>query len=122
VQPSADLASPAYPLAASRLGVAEPDSYEAQATDWMSLVALAIAKAGAATGTAIRDHVREISQGGGEKMYDAVEGLKLIAANRKIDYDGASGPCDFSEIGDILDCKFRYHQVENGKFRFLKIA
>ena len=34
-----------------RLGIAEPDSYEAQATDWASLVILTIAKAKEATGT-----------------------------------------------------------------------
>ena len=44
VQPSADVNSPAYAAAAKRLGIAAPDSYEAQATDWISLVVLTIAK------------------------------------------------------------------------------
>jgi ABC-type branched-subunit amino acid transport system substrate-binding protein len=122
VQPSADLGSPAYQLAIQRLGIAEPDSYEAQATDWISLVALAIAKAGQAQGTAIRDVMRKVSQGGGAKVYSAVEGLALLARGREINYEGVSGPCDFDEIGDIEDCRFRFQQVENGKFRFLKIA
>jgi branched-chain amino acid transport system substrate-binding protein len=52
----------------------------------------------------------------------AVEGLALLAKGREINYDGASGPCDFNEIGDIIDCKFRYSRVEKGKFKFLKIA
>lgn len=121
VQPSADLDSPAFERAAKRLGH-EPDSYEAQATDWISLVALGIAKAKEATGTALRDHVREISQGSGTKVYTALDGLKLIAEGKDINYEGASGPCDFSEIGDILDCKFRYQQVENGKLKFVKVA
>src|SRR3954469_12347344 len=51
VQPSADVSSPAYDLARKRLGIAEPDSYETQATDWASLVALSIAKAKVVTGT-----------------------------------------------------------------------
>src|SRR5262249_14015669 len=42
VQPSADIESPAFELAAKRLGIAEPDSYETQATDWISLVCLTI--------------------------------------------------------------------------------
>ena len=46
VQPSADVNSPAYAAAVKRLGIAAPDSYEAQATDWISIVALTIAKAG----------------------------------------------------------------------------
>jgi ABC-type branched-subunit amino acid transport system substrate-binding protein len=121
VQPSADLGSPAFEHAVKLLGH-EPDSYEAAATDWMSLVALGIAKAKEATGTALRDHVREISQGNGVKTYTAVDGLKLLADGKDINYEGASGPCDFSEIGDILDCKFRYQQVESGKFKFVKVA
>lgn len=119
-QPSADLGSPAYAHAKQMLG-GEPDSYEAQATDWISLVLLTIAKAKEATGTALRDNVRKISQGSGTKVYTAVEGLKLLAQGREINYDGASGPCDFTEIGDIKDCKFRFQVAEGGKFKFLSV-
>jgi ABC-type branched-subunit amino acid transport system substrate-binding protein len=122
VQPSADVASPAYALARKRLGVAEPDSYETQATDWASLVSLAIAKAKVATGTGIRDSVRSICQGNGTKVYSAVEGLKLLGQGSEINYEGASGPCEFTEIGDIVDCKFRYNKVAGGKFVLLKVA
>jgi len=122
VQPSADVTSPAYELAKKRLGVAEPDSYETQATDWASLVSLAIAKGKTATGTGIRDNVRKICQGSGQKVFSAVEGLKLLAQGKDVNYEGASGPCDFTEIGDITDCKFRYNKVENGKFVPLKVA
>ena len=122
VQPSSDIASPAYELARKRLGIAEPDSYETQATDWASLVSLAIAKAKVATGTGIHDNVRKISQGSGTKVYSAVEGLKLLAQGTEINYEGASGPCDFTEIGDIVDCKFRYNKVAGGKFVLLKVA
>jgi branched-chain amino acid transport system substrate-binding protein len=121
VQPSADLDSPAYALAAKRLGT-EPDGYESGATDWMSLVALTIAKAKEATGTALRDNVRKVSQGDGVKVYSAVEGLKALAEGKEINYEGASGPCDFDDIGDILDCKFRYQQVEGGKFKLVKVV
>jgi branched-chain amino acid transport system substrate-binding protein len=120
VQPSSDVDSPAYALAQKRLGESDPDSYETQATDWISLVILTIAKAKEATGTALRDNVRKISQGAGVKVYSAVEGLKLLAEGKEINYEGASGPCDFNEIGDITDCKFRYQIVEHGKFKFLK--
>src|SRR4051794_39077931 len=111
VQPSADVTSPAYDLSKKRLGIAEPDSYETQATDWASLVALSIAKAKVATGTGIRDSVRKICQGNGTKVYSAVDGLKLLSEGKEINYEGASGPCDFTDIGDIVDCKFRYNKV-----------
>ncbi len=122
VQPSADVSSPAYELAKKRLGVPEPDSYETQATDWASLVSLAIARGKAATGVGIHDSVRRISQGNGTKVYSAVEGLKLLAQGKEINYEGASGPCDFTDIGDIIDCKFRYNKVDGGKFVLLKVA
>ena len=55
-------------------------------------------------------------------MDSAVDGLKLLAQNKDINYEGASGPCDFTESGDILDTKFRYEQAEKGKLKLLKIA
>lgn len=121
-QPSADIEGKAFKLAAARLGIAEPDSYEAQATDWASLVILTLAKAKEATGTALKENVRKISQGAGEKVWSAVEGLQALAAGKEINYEGASGPCDFTEIGDIEGCRFRYMEVVDGKLRFLKVV
>jgi branched-chain amino acid transport system substrate-binding protein len=122
VQPSADIDSPAYAAAAKRLGIAAPDSYEAQATDWISIVALTLAKAGEATGTAIRENVRKITNSDGEKIYTAVDGLAALKQGKDIKYSGASGPCTFTDIGDISDCRFRYNRVENGAFRFLEVS
>ena len=82
----------------------------------------AIAKAGEASGTAIKDSVRKIAQGAGQPVDDVVDGLKLLAAGKDINFEGASGACDFTEIGDILTTNFRYEQVEKGKFKLLKIA
>src|ERR1700722_16150897 len=78
VQPSADVDSPAYAATAKRLGIATPDSYEAQATDWISIVTLTIAKAGEASGTTIRDTVRKITNSDGMTVYTAVEGLAAL--------------------------------------------
>lgn len=122
VQPSADVNSPAYAACAKRLGIPAPDSYESQATDWASIVALTIAKAGQANGTAIRDTVRKITNSDGEKAYTAVDGLALLKAGKEVKYSGASGPCTFTDIGDITDCKFRYNRVENGEFKFIEVG
>jgi branched-chain amino acid transport system substrate-binding protein len=119
--PSADIDSTAYKAGAERLGLKELDGFAAQATDWASLCVLTIAKAKAATGVALKDNVRKISQGGGQKVYTAIEGLKLLAEGKEINYEGASGPCDFNEIGDIGQCRFRWSQVKNGKLEFVKI-
>jgi ABC-type branched-subunit amino acid transport system substrate-binding protein len=122
VQPSADVETPAYAAAARRLGIATPDSYEAQATDWISIVALTIAKAEEATGTALRDTVRKITNSAGLKVFNALDGLAALKQGKEIKYSGASGPCTFTDIGDISDCKFRYNRAENGAFRFLEVG
>jgi branched-chain amino acid transport system substrate-binding protein len=122
VQPSADVDSPAYADEVKRLGIAAPDSYESAATDWISIVVLTIAQCGQATGTALRDNVRKVTNSDGEKVYTAVEGLAALKAGKTIKYSGASGPCVFTDIGDIVDCKFRFNQVKNGAFTLLEVA
>jgi branched-chain amino acid transport system substrate-binding protein len=119
--PSPAAESDAYKRLSRALGADDVDPYSAQCHDHVSLVLLAIAHAkGEATGTAIKEHVRRISQGSGAKVESAVEGLKLLAQGKAVNYEGASGPCDFNEAGDILDCKFRYEQAEKGKFKLLR--
>ena len=66
--------------------------------------------------------MRKISQGPGQKVYSAREGLTLLAAGKDINYEGASGPCDFTDNGDIEGCRFRYMEVVDGKLKFLKIV
>ncbi len=120
--PSPSVDSAGYKRLARFLGAADLDPYSCQCHDHASLVILAIAKAkGEATGTAIKDNVRKISQGGGVKVDNAVEGLKLLAQGKEINYEGASGPCDFTDTGDIIDCKIRYDVAEKGAFKLVKL-
>jgi ABC-type branched-subunit amino acid transport system substrate-binding protein len=121
-QPSADIETAGYRLACERLGLKEIDGFQAQATDWASLACLTMGKARDTSGQAMKDNIRKISQGGGEKVFSAVEGLKLLAAGKEINYEGASGPCDFTDIGDITGCRFRYMRVAKGKLEFLKLV
>jgi branched-chain amino acid transport system substrate-binding protein len=120
--PSPAEGSGAYEKVKAAVGSANPDPYTCQVYDHVNLVLLAIANAKAATGEAIKDNIRKSAQGGGKSVDNAVDGIKAIAAGEKIDYSGASGPCDFDDKGDILDCKFRYDQVKSGKFTLVKIA
>jgi len=122
VQPSSDVDSEAFSAAQKRLGIDAPDSYEAQATDWITLTLLAIEKSKKATGTDIRDTVRSISQGSGTRVGSAVAGLKLLREGKDVNYDGASGPCDFNEKGDIVDCRFRYSLAKGAKIELIKVV
>ena len=124
ISPSPAAGSTAYEHVAKIVGVTNPDPYTAQVFDQTNLVVLALAAAaGTPSGTAIRDNIRKVSQGeNGVSVSDAVEGMKLLSGGKVINYDGASGPCDFTDIGDILDSKFRYDQVKDGKIVLLRIA
>jgi branched-chain amino acid transport system substrate-binding protein len=122
LSPSSDSGSAAYKRVAEITKSASPDPYSCQIYDHVSLIILAMAAAKSTTGDAIKDAMRRVAQGGGDKVESAVAGLKLLAAGKKIDYVGASGPCDFTEIGDITDSKFRYEQVKAGKLALLKVA
>ncbi|HLG45126.1 MAG TPA: ABC transporter substrate-binding protein [Reyranella sp.] len=103
-------------------GLSDPDPYTSQVYDHVNMVLMAMAAAKDTTGTAIKDNIRKISQGGGKAIDNAVDGIKAIAAGEKVDYAGASGPCDFDDKGDILDCKFRYEQIKGGKPTLVKVV
>lgn len=120
--PSPDVTSPAYKAVQGILGVSDPDPYSCQIYDHVALVALAIGKAGTASGLAIHDNVRKISQGPGQHLSDPVEGLRLLAEGKEINYDGASGPCHFTPSGDILSCKFLFQVAEDQHNKTLFIS
>jgi branched-chain amino acid transport system substrate-binding protein len=120
--PSPTEGSAAYEKVKAMVGSATPDPYTCQVYDHVNLVLLAIANAKVATGEAIKDNVRKAQAKDGKAVDNAVDGIKAIAAGQPVDYSGASGPCDFDDKGDILDCKFRYDQIKAGKFNLVKIA
>jgi ABC-type branched-subunit amino acid transport system substrate-binding protein len=121
--PSPAVESAGYKRLVKVLGRDDLDPYSCQCHDHVSLVLLAISHAkGDATGTAIRDHVRKISQGTGARVDSAVDGLALLAQGKAVNYEGASGPCDFTDTGDILDCKIRFDQAQGGAFKLVKLV
>jgi branched-chain amino acid transport system substrate-binding protein len=120
--PSPAVNSDAYKRLAAKLENTDLDPYSCQTNDHIALIALAIEQAGDASGEAIRDSVRKISQGDGVSVDSITAGLNLLRDGQAINYTGASGPCDFTDIGDILDTGFRYEVVEDGKFKTLRSA
>ncbi|WP_395714279.1 ABC transporter substrate-binding protein [Reyranella sp.] len=114
--------STAYDKVKAAVGSSNPDPYTSQVYDHINMVLMSMAIARDSSGVAIKDNIRKVTQGGGKTVDNAVDGIKAITAGEKIDYTGASGPCDFDERGDIVDCKFRYEQIKAGKFTVVKIA
>jgi branched-chain amino acid transport system substrate-binding protein len=98
------------------------DTYMCQAYDHVNLAILAMAKGKDASGTGIKDNIRKIANNDSAMQVDnALDGLKAIADGKEIKYAGASGPCKFSDIGNIIEVAFRTTQVKDGKLVEVKI-
>ena len=88
-------------------GVDAPqEPYLAETYDAVVLIALAAAKARTTTDSvAIRDALRDVANPPGEVVGPGLAGiqkaLSLIASGQDINYEGASGPVDFDENGDV---------------------
>ena len=122
--PTASVNSQAYKRLVSKMKVEALDAYSCQVFDHINLVELALTRAsGDATGTAIRDNVKQVSHDAQGKVVDsAVEGMKLLASGSRVNYDGASGPLEFAENGDVKGVFFRYEQIKAGKIIVTKTA
>ena len=107
--------SAAFKTAAGKL-------YIAQTYDAVMLTALAIEQAGSTDRTKIRDALRQICCAPGE-VIEPGEWAKAkadIAAGKKINYQGASGDCDFDEYGSVKGVYGNY-VIENGTFKLVEL-
>jgi len=94
----------------------------AQTYDAVMLTALAIERAGSTDRTKIRDALRQICCAPGE-VIEPGEWAKAkadIAAGKKINYEGASGNCDFDEYGNVTGV-YGHYVIENGAFKLVEI-
>ena len=123
--PSASVSAQAYKRLVAKMKVEALDTYSCQVYDHVNLVALALASApqAAVAGATIKDQIRNVSQDTRGKAVDsAEEGLKLLAAGTRINYDGASGPLEFADNGDVKGVFFRYEQIQKAKLAVVKVA
>jgi len=67
------------------------------------LIALAIVRAGEATGPAIRDNLRAVANSPGEMVYydEYDKAVSLLSEGKDINYQGAAGLVDFKDTGDV---------------------
>jgi hypothetical protein len=83
------------------------------------IAAQPLASPDALTPTQIRDAVPLISDANGTRTIPTVESLSnavaLIAQGKAIHYDGASGACDFNQVGDLFPPLVHW-KVENQQF------
>jgi len=92
-----------------------PESYDATV-----LTALAAEAAKSDSGTAIASKLVEVSKGGTKcKSFD--ECVKLVKAGTDIDYDGVSGPVEFSDAGDPTEASIGIYQYgPDNTYKFLE--
>jgi branched-chain amino acid transport system substrate-binding protein len=114
--------SPAYKEFQAAVPGGDQSPYAPQAWDQMTLVGLSlVAGKGEVSGTVIKDNLRLVSNPPGQVVYSFAEGAKVIQSGKKINYEGASGSCDFDQIGDILSAPFSVQQVRKGKSELVTI-
>jgi len=116
IDPAPSFESPAYKQFSVAVPQADKNPYAPQSWDHMTLVGLALAAGrGEVSGTVIKDNLRTISNPPGAAVSSYEDGAKLLHDGKKINYEGASGSCDFDAQGDILSRPFGVYQVRKGK-------
>jgi branched-chain amino acid transport system substrate-binding protein len=115
LDPGMDPQSPASKNLFRLMGTTEVNTYAAQTYDHINLITLSLAEGKVYTGTGIRDHLRTIANPPGVEVGNFQDGMKYLKEGKKINYQGASGACDFDKKGDILSRPFSFSQVKNGK-------
>lgn len=89
--------------------------FAAMTYDMVISLALAIEAAGpGADRAAINAKLREVSNPPGQKVGSFAEGKALLEQGNKVDYDGAAGPVNYDENGDVTPI-FGVYIFEGGK-------
>jgi branched-chain amino acid transport system substrate-binding protein len=122
----AALQSPAYAAFAKRFkettGSEVGDNYYAAcAYDMVITTALALEAAGAdADREKIARSVRQIANPPGKAVASFAEARDALRKGEKINYEGASGPLDFNDKGDVK-ALFKLSVMKNGKIEFIRM-
>lgn len=103
------------------MGKTELEGYTANQFDAAILACLAIQKAGVADDPIkIRDALYDVSRPPGTAFSPAriQEALITLRSGGDVDYDGASGPVDFDDYGEVLG-GYVIYRIKQGKFSLL---
>jgi ABC-type branched-subunit amino acid transport system substrate-binding protein len=90
--------------------------YNANTYDLLIASALAMEAGGEASGAAINEKIREVTNPPGKEVTTFEEGLKELQAGNDINYQGASGPIDFDEHGNVI-ASYALMKVIDGKWK-----
>lgn len=120
---------PNYPAAEAfhaaykaKYGQLTPKPYIDTFYDATYVLALAAEKAKSTDGTKIRDAIRDVTSEGGEKILpgEFAKAKQALAAGKKIEYVGASGPLQFDAHGDVGGT-FAEWAIHNGEIETVRV-
>ncbi|AEN05818.1 Extracellular ligand-binding receptor [halophilic archaeon DL31] len=92
----------------------EPQPFTAEAYDAMNIIALAAAAAGENTSAGIAENLIDVSAPDGTMVSDFVSGVEALDNGDGIDYEGASGPVNMDEKGNVRSPFGRYKSDGSG--------
>ena len=91
----------------------------------MAVIALAIEKAGSTDSAKVRDALRSVANAPGEIIGPGVSEFKraiqLIGDGKDINYQGASGPIEFDDAGDVNGA-IEIWSIQNGELVTEKVV
>lgn len=87
----------------------------ANSYDAIVVAMLAMAAGGDASGKAVADNLHKVTDPGGTPVSTLDDGLKALEKGDTIDYQGASGPVDFTDTNTAAS-DYGVYQVVDGKF------
>jgi ABC-type branched-subunit amino acid transport system substrate-binding protein len=106
-----------------------PGAYNAQVYDGMALLLLAIAKGESVDGDSIRDNLFVVSAPAADPKGEFIvnpgrlsDGLAAIAAGKDVNYEGASGPVDLEDYGNVRSQYEIYEFDEKGEFKTVGVV
>jgi branched-chain amino acid transport system substrate-binding protein len=82
------------------------------------MVVVGLAAEAAANKSPLAGSMRTVANPPGLEVYDFATGLKALRDGKKINYQGASGPIDFDDLGNVRPL-FKLSQIQNGKVELI---
>ncbi|MCG8446061.1 MAG: ABC transporter substrate-binding protein [Hyphomicrobiales bacterium] len=118
--PVPPITSPAYKEYLTEAGLEDTGSVQhpfgTAGRDQMSVLLLAMEKAGTTDTAEIAKAIWDVTTGEGKKtVYNVTDGLAAIRAGEEINYSGASSSIEFDEEGMVLGRDFQLAEIRDGK-------
>ncbi len=118
--PVPPITSPAYKEYLTEAGLEDTRSVQhpfgTAGRDQMSVLLLAMEKAGTTDTAEIAKAIWDVTTGEGKKtVYNVTDGLAAIRAGEEINYSGASSSIEFDEEGMVLGRDFQLAEIRDGK-------